>query len=264
MAEGGPPVLGEVRLDGEIPLWSVPGWRESHGVVAGITGRGPVAGQDFDLGLAGSGPVGEVLERWRGLLRAIPGFHTAVLGRQVHGCVVRVQVGAEGGWIQVGGVDGHLSTTPGVLLLVTVADCVPVYLIDPTRPAVALLHAGWRGVAGGILEAGVAALEAHGSVVENLAMHCGVAISGPCYEVGGEVFGALGLPRPEGGRARLDLREQLVERGRALGVRAVTVSPHCTATDEADFFSHRRSGGRDGRQVAYLGIPSGRAVPPPL
>ena len=84
-------------------------------------------------------------------------------------------------------------------------------------------------------------------------MHCGVAICGTCYEVGSEVFEALELSPPADGRGLLDLRAVLERQGRALGVSRVSTSDRCSAHDAADFFSHRASGGADGRMVAYLG-----------
>ena len=83
----------------------------------------------------------------------MPGFSSFVLGNQVHGTEVRA-VGAGQGWIHVEGIDGWVTTSPGVLLTVTVADCIPVYLAVG-RKGVALLHAGWRGTAAGILGRGV-------------------------------------------------------------------------------------------------------------
>ena len=67
-----------------------------------------------------------------------------------------MSVGPARGWVQVEGIDGWVTTAPGVLLTVTVADCIPVYLAVPGK-AVALLHAGWRGTAGGILARGARA-----------------------------------------------------------------------------------------------------------
>lgn len=265
MTDPVPGIVREVRVDGDVPRWEVPGWREEFGVVAGVTGRGELPEGDFDLGLWTDQPVGEVLGRWRRFLRAEPGFTGAVLGHQVHGGEVVWHSGPATGWRQLGGVDGHATATPGLLLLVTVADCVPVYLVDPLNRAVGLLHAGWRGVAGGMLEAGVEAMRlAHGSAVGNLVMHCGVSISGPCYEVGNEVMEGLGLAPGPSGRQHVDLRSELARRAAGLGVGRVTVSDHCTAGEHQDFFSHRRSGGTDGRQVAYLGIPAAGSVAPPI
>jgi YfiH family protein len=198
------------------------------------------------------------MRRW-GLFRAaMPGFSTVVLGNQVHGTEVRT-AGAAGGWLQVEGVDGWVTTAPGVLLTVTVADCIPVYLAVPGR-AVALLHAGWRGTAGGILTRGIAALTAVAKAdVTQIVMHCGVGICGKCYEVGSEVVMGCGRTAQGPGPWHLDLREVLADQASALGVPTVTHSTRCSAHERATFYSHRASRGADGRMAAYLGIPEGGA-----
>ncbi len=71
------------------------------------------------------------MNRWRAFRRAEPGFDATVLGNQVHQTAVAFH-GAGKGWIQLEGLDGHSTTTKGILLTVTVADCIPVYLLDPT------------------------------------------------------------------------------------------------------------------------------------
>jgi YfiH family protein len=224
-------------------------------VVAGITGRGAEPGGGFDLGLWGDGPVGEVMGRWRAFRRADPGFSTVVLGNQVHGTVVSRVDGGQG-WMQIDGVDGWVTTRPGILLTVTVADCIPVYLLAPPR-GVALLHAGWRGTAGGILRAGIASLKDATGVSEGeIVMHCGVGICGECYEVGSEVLAGCGMTVAGAGPYHLDLRERLAWDAVALGLRSITTSDRCSAHDRAAFFSHRASRGSDGRMVAYLGLPS--------
>lgn len=262
MTESASATVSECPLPGEVPRWEVPGWRERFGVVAGVTGRGA---SGFDLGLWTGEPVGAVSGRWRQFLRAEPGFTGAVLAHQVHGTVVLRHPTVAPGWTIRGGADGHATSQAGLLLLVTVADCVPVYLVDPVGRAVALLHAGWRGVAGGVLEQGVTALiEVAGSSPAKLVMHCGVAISGGCYEVGNEVAVACGEPAAPGGKQGLDLRGLLADQASRLGLGQVTVSGLCTATRSEAFYSHRRSGGRDGRQVAYLGIPADPAEAVPL
>jgi copper oxidase (laccase) domain-containing protein len=119
----------------------------------------------------------------------------------------------------------------------------------------ALLHAGWRGIAEGILERGVGLLaERAGVAPGGIVAHLGVGICGACYEVGPEVVKAL-----EGRRVRratqLDLRDVLVERAARLGVGEITRSPHCTSCRRDEHFTHRGSSGRDGRMVAYLGRP---------
>ena len=247
----------EQRLPGELPLWEVPGWRERFGVVAGITGRGhdPVA--PFDLGLWGSLPVAVAMGRWRRFLAAFPECPAATLAHQAHGIqVLWHDGGVSAGWTILEGADGHATATPGRLLLVTVADCVPVYLVAPGPRAIALLHAGWRGTAAGILAQGVELLRNRvGVQPSELVCHAGVAISGPCYEVGAEVMSGVGTAAEGEGPWHLDLRSVLREQASALGVGEFTASSRCTARDRGDFFSHRASGGADGRMAAYLGQP---------
>jgi copper oxidase (laccase) domain-containing protein len=153
------------------------------------------------------------------------------------------------------GVDGHATGARGLLLTVTVADCIPVYLAVPQKQVVALLHAGWRGTAGGILERGVEVVKRMAFVrSDDIVMHCGVGICGECYEVGSEVLSQFS-GRAEPGPGHLDLRSALARQGQALGIGGITLSSWCSAHDRERFFSHRASGGRDGRMIAYAGLP---------
>jgi YfiH family protein len=177
-----------------------------------------------------------------------------VHSRQAHGNVVQLHHDAQDGLLVTDGFDGHATTTPGLLLTISVADCVPVFLLDPEARAIALLHAGWRGVAGDVLEAGLDALaELAGTRPEHVWMHAGPAICERCYEVGPEVHAAIGLPRPEG-NTTIDLRGALARRAQRSGIALdrVTISAHCTKCGPGRFFSHRA--GERGRQMALLGV----------
>jgi polyphenol oxidase len=245
----------ETAVPGGPPRFELGAWRDELGLVAGITGRGEEPGRGFDLGLWSDAPVGEVMSRWGLLRRSFPGFSATVLANQIHGVEV-MSVGPSHGWVHLEGIDGWITTAPGVLLTVTVADCIPVYLAVPGQ-GVALLHAGWRGTAGGILSRGLMRLLAEtGAAHRDVVMHCGVGICGPCYEVGSEVMSGCGLPGEGPGPWHLDLRRTLAEQGARLGVRRITVSSHCSAHERTSFYSHRASKGSDGRMVAYLGIPT--------
>jgi copper oxidase (laccase) domain-containing protein len=254
-------VVGEKPVPGVIPRFEIPGWRERFGVVAGITGRGSERGRGFDLGLWSKEPVGEVMNRWLAFRREME-FPAIALGNQVHG--VEVMTLNRGlGWIYIDGIDGWITTRPGILLTVTIADCVPIYLVIPGH-GLALLHAGWRGIAGGILERGLAGLvEATGSPPADVVMHCGIGICGDCYEVGPEVLTGCGISADGPGPWHLDLRDHLVKRACTLGLTQVTSSSWCAAHHGSDFYSHRASKGRGGRMVAYLGMRP-RLAPNPL
>lgn len=240
----------EVPRPGTVPLHVHSEWAERFpGIVQGTTGRGDAA-EPFDLGLFGGSPVGPTLSRWRAL-RDATGMPGAVHARQMHGVGIRAHHGpAPDGLLVTEAFDGHLTDRPGVLLAVSVADCVPVFLVAPQRHRVALLHGGWRGTAAGMVPKGIAAL-AEGDPA-GVHVHLGPAICGRCYEVGPEVHVALGLPDP-GGKAPVDVRAVQVAQAIGAGVppERITVSEHCTRCGDG-FFSHR--GGDPGRQMGVLGI----------
>ena len=246
--------MTEAPVAGPVPRFELADWRARFGVVAGITGRG--SGTGFDLGLSGvTAPVGEVMDRWKLLRSTLPEFSGVIVSRQIHGTEV-LWHSAGRGLVILEGADGHATNAPGLLLAVTVADCIPVYLLDPVRRAVALLHAGWRGVAAGILTKAIEMLRGNGTRVENLLVHCGVGICGLCYEVKSEVFLACGVAAPVEGRGPLDLRGVLSEQALNTGVDKVSTSQFCSRHDGSLFLSHRGSAGADGRMVAYFGLPA--------
>ncbi|HTA34611.1 MAG TPA: polyphenol oxidase family protein [Solirubrobacteraceae bacterium] len=171
--------------------------------------------------------------------------------RQVHGTAVHVvdQITGAGGEPLAIDADGHATATLAVGATVLAADCLPVAL--GCAGAVAMLHAGWRGLAAGVLEQGVVTLRTLGSEEKPI-----VAVVGPgagvcCYEVGGEVQDAFAGAHMHG--RRLELRAVAEERLRAAGVTDVSHVNACTICDER-FFSYRREGAPAGRHagIAWL------------
>jgi YfiH family protein len=171
-------------------------------------------------------------------VRALAGAGRLTQGRQVHG--TRVVVDAD----DVVAADGQVVTREGVAPVVLVADCLPIALVAPE--AVAMLHAGWRGLAGGIVAEGVGALRRAGA--SRVAAAIGPAAGPCCYEVGDEVRAAFGT-----GERTLDL--PAIARGQlaAAGVDEVADVGVCTIcardAEGPRFFSHRRDGGVTGRQA---------------
>jgi YfiH family protein len=239
-------IQSERPADAALPFYALPDWiRDASWLVHGITDRAA------DMSLFGNAPVGDVLPRWRAL-RDLLACHTIVHARQVHGAHVLVHDAPPPGIGIADAADGHATSRAGVLLAISVADCVPIYVAAPDVRAVALLHGGWRGVAAGILERGVAALaRGFGATTARLHVHCGPAICGACYEVGPEVPRQLGLDHDT---THVDLRAVIAQRAVAHGVLPanVTISAHCTRCGDTPFFSHR--GGCAERQIAVLGI----------
>jgi copper oxidase (laccase) domain-containing protein len=95
-----------------------------------------------------------------------------------------------------------------------------------------------------------------GCTAGEIVMHCGVGICGDCYEVGSEVMLGCGVPAEGSGPWHIDLRERLVAQAVELGLAFITRSSWCSAHDRSLFYSHRASGGVDGRMVGYLGLSS--------
>jgi YfiH family protein len=169
------------------------------------------------------------------------------IARQVHGADITTHTGpqdpspySEPGIVDPPELDGHVTAQRGLGALVFVADCLPVALAGPD--GVAMLHCGWRPLAGGIVEKGARAVRATAAAI-------GPGIGPCCYEVGEEVLARF-LPLGEGvadGRM-LDLPEvarRLLERA---GVESIDSAGLCTSCESELFYSHRRDGPTTGRQ----------------
>jgi YfiH family protein len=177
------------------------------------------------------------------------GLRGLARGYQVHGATVH-RVRGNGQIAAPADVeaDGQATTLHAVGVMVLTADCLPVAL--GTNGAVAMVHAGWRGLAAGVLEEGVCALRELGDEGD---IH---AVIGPgagpcCYEVGEEVHAAFGGAHRTG--RHVDLKTLARDRLHALGVAEVQDVDTCTICDER-FFSYRREHALAGRQagVAWL------------
>lgn len=182
---------------------------------------------------------------------------------QVHGTTV--VDGAAGETAAEGpGADGAFAAQPGVVCAVLTADCLPVLLCDRAGTRVAAAHAGWRGLAAGVLEA---ALQALGGDPGQVMAWLGPAIGPAAYEVGDEVREAFvdgdarNAPafvpaRP--GHWYADLYALARLRLRAAGVQAVYGGTRCTFSEPARFFSYRRDG-VTGRMASLIWLDADRA-----
>ena len=241
----------EVPIEADLPAWVHPGWATRFPwLLQATTHRGD---DDFNLRFFGGEHRPEA-ERRLAELGGATGFGAQVLSHQVHETTVLSHADRSEGLSFGADADGHATEVPGLLLAVSVADCVPIFLVARDARAIALLHAGWRSAAGGILEEGLRRLSAEFGVQgPGITMHLGPAICGSCYEVGPEVFSALGEPEPDHATP-IDLRDVLARRAVACGVaqNQISISAHCTRCGATPFYSHR--GGDVGRQLALLGV----------
>jgi polyphenol oxidase len=178
-----------------------------------------------------------------------------VFQKQVHSDTVR--------YVSTPGVlestDGTCTSTPGVFLCVTVADCVPVFLFDPQAPAVGVIHAGWRGTVAGIAQKGVETMARElGAVPARMKAWIGPSAGVCCYAVGDEVVSRLpaSCVHEAGGEKKADLKEsnrqQLMIAG--LPEESITVDPACTICGSALYHSHRRDGTDSGRMMGVIGL----------
>lgn len=237
--------LADRRLD-----WIVPAWHGPARVRALFTTRsGGAAGADFDAGPAHptadelAGSVGECRRRLRAWLPADPVWLEQVHGRDV---VAVDAASAEAMRAAPPRADAALTRSPGVVVSVRVADCLPVLLADRAATVVAVAHAGWRGLAAGVLEAAVAAMQVAPS---DVAVWIGPAIGARAFEVGADVrdahcaddTGADAHFAPiAAGKWHADLPALARRRLAAAGVSDVVVDGACTHADAARFHSWRR------------------------
>ena len=180
----------------------------------------------------------ERVERNRELLAAAAELddRSIAMGWQVHGTDVKEWDAPPNGELEK--VDGHVTAREDLALLVLVADCLPVALAS--RDRVGMVHCGWRGLAGGILDRAVRHFD------EPPAAAVGPGIGACCYEVGEEVRSQFDARFADG--RMLDLRAVADDRLRAAGVETVEHVDLCTSCREDLFFSHRRDDGVTGRQ----------------
>ena len=218
---------------------------------AGGVSEGPY--ESLNLGLLTGDGRGRVIENRRRLAAgADVEPENVAMGWQVHGTEIhewsepdpdRAFMDPQGGHLKV---DGHIVRRPEMAALVLVADCLPVAVAG--EDGVAMLHCGWRGLAGGIIGEGVARLDgAHAAAV-------GPGVGPCCYEVGDEVLGAFADYDGVANGRMLNLRAIAEAQLRAAGVAQVQHVDLCTSCRSDLFFSHRRDEGVTGRQggIAWL------------
>jgi len=243
--------------------WIVPRWEGPARVGALFTTRhggvsdGP--GATLDVGTARpdeaalAGAIGANRARLRTFLPASPVWLSQVHGRDV----VRVDAAnAHALQVEPPTADAAVTRTPGIVLTVRTADCLPVLLADRAGEVLAVAHAGWRGLAAGVLDAAVAAMDV---APHDICAWVGPAIGKRMFEVGDDVLAAFGgaggsaathfTPLREG-KWLADLPGLARRRLAALGVRRTAGGYWCTHSESARFFSYRRE--RDSGRMALV------------
>ena len=266
--------IGEANRAADLPVIEA-GWPLPKGVRALVTTRsggvsegayglhgGAVGG--LNLGLRCGDDTDRVLAN-RARLRTILPAEPLWLN-QVHGsAVVDSDASAilDGKALQEPVADAAVSATPGRVLAVLCADCLPVLLSDEQGTCVGVAHAGWRGLAGGVVESTVAALRRLSSAQAELVAWLGPAIGPESFEVGADVLEAFQADDPGSvscfypgarpGKWQADLFELARRRLRATGIRLIGGGGQSTVSLPGHYYSHRRDR-ISGRQAALIWI----------
>jgi polyphenol oxidase len=201
---------------------------------------------DVEIRFTGRGPANEREE----VLRAIePEAPPLAWAKQIHSTIA---LPARPG--RCGEGDALFTDEPGLTLSVITADCVPVLVAGPE--GLAAIHAGWRGIVGGVIPA---ALEKMKGSPEDRTAWVGPAIGACCYEVGEDVAESVAAASSPGiatpgpsGKPHLDLPEAARLQLEKAGVGQVIVLPRCTRCDAEKLWSYRREGKGAGRDMGFI------------
>jgi len=260
-----------VPADWLAPEWRIAGVGALMTTRAGGVSAGPHA--SMNVGIAVGDDPRAVAANRRSLAEAVGA--APVFLRQMHGRrVVRLAAEDAAPDAPVHEADAAVTTVPGVACIVQAADCLPVLLAAPDGRAVGAAHAGWRGLAGGVVEAAVAAVcDAAACAPAELTAWLGACIGPDAFEVGADVLAAFAVdPQPGrgdasaarrfrargGGKWLADLAGLARDRLAAAGVSRVAGGRWCTVAEPERFFSFRRDG-TTGRMAAAIWIRSRRS-----
>jgi purine-nucleoside/S-methyl-5'-thioadenosine phosphorylase / adenosine deaminase len=243
-----PELQAPFRWAGEHVAADLPGVRALFTTRRGGVSTGPFA--SLNLGRLTADDSANVDEN-RARVAAATGCRRErfLYGRQVHGAAVRRATEPPGPARPPAEEDGQATALAGHPALVFVADCTPVLLA--ADGAVAALHAGWRGIAAGIVAEGVAALRDCGGTGPVTAL-IGPGARSCCYEVGEEVHDQFQAYDARRGERNLDLPRIIRADLEKAGVTDVHDVGLCTMCWFGMFFSHRRDGGVTGRQAGVV------------
>jgi hypothetical protein len=245
------------------PQWLIPDWPAPASVRALSTCRaGGVSGPPFaSLNLAGHvGDAVDAVAENRRLLRAAAGLQMEPRWlAQIHGICVRDLDASD----PDGPADAAVTRQPDRICAILTADCLPILLAAESGDRVGAAHAGWRGLAGGVIEAAVTALR---TAPRELLAWLGPAIGPRHFEIGADVREALLAGDPAAasafvtnarGRFMADIHALARSRLERLGVERIYGAAECTYTDGDKYFSHRRDG-RTGRQATLIWLETPR------
>jgi copper oxidase (laccase) domain-containing protein len=218
--------------ESQLPAEQFPAFSALPGVVHGFTLRVP--------GIEMSHDKAEALARLDGIQRKIRDERgladiPLITARQIHGKEIGVVDSGGGGNKCFENCDGLITNQRGVCLGIYVADCCAVFLVDPVRRAIGLVHSGKKGTELGVAASAIETMTSRfGSHASDLVVQLSPCIRPPHYEI--------------------DFAAEIVRQCRDLGVTSVHESRVCTACDLKRYYSYRAEKGRTGRMLAFLAL----------
>ena len=215
-----------------------------------------------------------VMENFQRIASAIgTNCHDMVLSRQTHTANVRVVTEEDKGKGIVRerdhtDVDGLVTNVPGICLVTSYADCVPLYFVDPIKKVIGLSHSGWRGTVGKIGKETVRVMKEHfGCDPADILAAVGPSICQDCYEVSGDVIEKFKeafdekdwdnlFYRKNNGKYQLDLwkANESVFRESGICKEHIAVTNVCTHCNSKILYSHRETGDKRGNLCAFLAL----------
>ncbi len=262
------------KTNHEIPYLASEAMDQAGGVAHGFStclgGVSEGMWASLNLGASRGDDPDHVRENCRRFLAAIGAEGgKLVKGNQVHGNTVRVVTSAD--WKEDicekanFDADGLMTATPGVTLMVSTADCIPVLFYDPVRRVVAAAHAGWRGTASGIVTRTVERMEeVYNCDPRDILVAIGPGICANCFETHEDVpnamMAAMGtsvlhhVQIKENGKFSVDLKKINAQQLEMAGVKEenIAVCGECTACNTDKYWSHRKVGNNRGSMAAVI------------
>ena len=263
---------------GEVPFLTYPLF-EKTGVVKSafstrIGGVSKGCYESMNLSFDRGDDKDAVMENFQRIASAIgTNCHDMVLSRQTHTANVRVVTEEDKGKGIVRerdytDVDGLVTNVPGICLVTSYADCVPLYFVDPIKKVIGLSHSGWRGTVGKIGTETVRVMKEHfGCDPADILAAVGPSICQDCYEVSGDVIEKFKeafdekdwdnlFYRKNNGKYQLDLwkANESVFRESGICKEHIAVTNVCTHCNSKILYSHRETGDKRGNLCAFLAL----------
>lgn len=232
-----------------------------HGIFSRKGGVSPSPWKSLNLGGTVGDDPANVRENMSRLLNVSEfTYDQLVQVRQIHSSrVIRADAAMDAS------EEGDAITTdsPGLVLLMRFADCVPILFLDPENRAIAIAHAGWKGTLKGVVSEVVRSMKTNfGTSPSQIRVGIGPSIGPERYQVGRDVIDATKRTFPEEYQqvlredpdgVKLDLWKANEIHLRKMGVEQIEIAGICTGADPAHWYSHRAEKGKTGRFAAVIG-----------